>query len=149
MKTPHQKRVEQFMKLAKQEVPSKLTIPSDEICRLRASLLFEECLEQIEALGCQIIAERTFEVGKKNTTVVTIGEPDLIECLDAICDVNVINTGTLLSFGLEGDELQKIVDDNNLEKFGEGHSWRSDGKLVKPPDHKAPPIQEYLDKLKA
>ncbi len=44
-------------------------------------------------------------------------------------------------------EIQKMVDNNNLEKFGPGHSIREDGKLIKPPYHKAPDIQGFLERI--
>ena len=78
MKSEHQKRVESFMRLAKQDVPEKVTIPSDEVCRLRASLILEEALETISSLGCTVLAERTFEVSKNNVSVISTHEPDLI-----------------------------------------------------------------------
>lgn len=134
------------MKLAKQEVPSRPTIPSDEICRLRASLILEECLEFIEAIGCEVLVEGTFTLNKANHSIISVKDPDMVESLDAICDINVINTGSLLALGFSGDKLQKIVDDNNLEKFGEGHSWNNLGKLIKPKNFVGPTqkIKEYI-----
>lgn len=148
MKTPHQKRVEQFMKLAKQNVPEKPTLPSDEVCRLRASLILEEALETIDALGCEVIAERTFQVSKANVAVVNVKQANLEEICDGCADISVVTVGTLSACGVDDKGLLELVDKNNLDKFGEGHSFRPDGKLIKPPDHKPPDIKAYLESLK-
>ncbi len=143
-KTPHQQRVEAFMRLAKQDVPDKPITPSSEVCVLRARLILEEALETIEALGCEVLAERTFSVTKQNVAVVSVKDPDIVEVCDGCADISVVTIGTLSAFGVPDNELLSLVDKNNLEKFGKGHSWRPDGKLVKPPDHQAPKIKEYI-----
>ena len=147
MKSEHQKRVEQFMKLAHQTVPDKPTIPDSETCRLRAALVLEECLELVAALGCEILIEKTFPLNKSNHSIISVKEPDIIDVCDSVADVSVTNIGTLSSFGLPDEKLLEIVDENNLQKFGEGHSWNKFGKLIKPPNHPKPPIQEYIDSL--
>ena len=148
MKSEHQRRVESFMRLAKQEIPAVPTVPTPEVARLRASLILEEALETIEALGCEVLAERTFMLSKKNVSIVNVKEPDLIEICDGVADLSVVSIGTLSALGIPDEALLKMVDENNLEKFGEGHSWNRDGKLIKPPNHPKPPIREYIDSLK-
>ncbi len=116
---------------------------------LRASLILEEALETITALGCEVLAERTFQVSKSNVSIVSVKEPDIVEVCDGIADLSVVSIGTLSALGIGDKKLLEIVDENNMEKFAEGHSWRADGKLIKPPNFKGPTdkIKEYIDSL--
>lgn len=147
MKTQHQQRIEKFMHLAKQDVPTKPKLPSDDVLRLRANLIFEEALETIKALGCEVLYERGNNLTKNNCSIVNVGEANLIEIADGCADVSVVTIGTLSACGISDKELLQLVDENNLEKFGEGHTIRADGKLIKPPNHQPPKIKEYLEKL--
>lgn len=150
----HQQRVNHFMRLAKQDVPSAPTIPSPEVRALRARLILEEALETIDALGCTVTAnvagmemgemiyEKITAKGLKAGHVVIKAEhdPDLTEIVDGCCDVMVVTTGTLSACGVNDAQPQRMVDENNLAKFGPGHTIREDGKLIKPPGHKAPDL---------
>lgn len=148
MKTEHQERVEKFMQLAKQDVPTVPTIPSDEVLRLRANLILEEAMETIHALGCEILVEGTFHLDKGNAKIVSVREASLEDIADGCADVSVVTIGTLSACGIADKGLLELVDQNNLEKFGEGHKIREDGKLIKPPTHQPPKIKEYLESLK-
>lgn len=148
MKSPHQKRVEKFMKLAKQEVPDSPTVPSDEVCRLRASLILEETLETIKSLGCEVLVEGTFTLDKDKLSIISVASPSMVEICDGCADLSVVTIGTLSAIGVEDQGLLELVDENNLEKFGEGHSFRPDGKLIKPPSHTPPDIAGYLGEFK-
>lgn len=140
MKSLHQRRVEEFMRLAGQEVPGHPVEPSRITRELRAVLLMEEVLETIiDGLGCKIIFspdnQFTFQATEKF---------DIVKLADGCADVSVVNIGTLSACGISDERLLDIVDKNNLEKFGPGHSIREDGKLVKPPGHKPPDIASLL-----
>lgn len=143
MKSGHYKKVEEFMRLAKQGTPSEPTMPDEETRLLRAKLIFEEALETIEGLGFNVCLDRLdlrcgdieFEANNKE---------DLVEIIDGCCDIKVVTTGTLVACGVPDKLFQEEVDQNNLDKFGPGHSFREDGKLIKPPDHKPPKIKELL-----
>lgn len=135
MKSQHQQRVEQFMRLASQDVPDSLHIPNQFTRRLRADLILEEAYETVEALG--------FEV-ERQAEIVHRGEPNVIEVIDGCCDLSVVTTGTLSAFGIPDEPFQQLVDENNLAKFGPGHSLRSDGKLIKPPGHRPPDIRGLI-----
>lgn len=151
MKSDHQLRVEEFMRLAGQEVPKSPALPSLEVRRLRAKLILEEALETIHALGFSINADFLDSRKLENAyclELVDVGDPNLEEIIDGCCDIKVVTTGTLSACGLPDDLFQEEVDNNNLAKFGPGHSRRSDGKLIKPPDHKPPKIKELLETLK-
>lgn len=141
-KSEHYKRIEQFMRLAKQETPNSPKIPSRDVLKLRAKLIFEEALETINALGMTLEADRdcryTFQIVDEGK------EPDLIEVVDGICDISVVSYGTLISLGVTDKEVIELVDNNNLAKFGPGHTIRDDGKLVKPPNHQPPDIAKVI-----
>jgi hypothetical protein len=168
-KSEHQQRVEAFMlrmKSISQDVPLEPTIPSDDILVLRAKLIFEEAMETIEGLGVTIqLKEFTTEpytlashpaalhdpaIARPTLTPDTVYEffrdarktPDLVEIVDGCCDLKVVTTGTLSACGVPDLIPQRIVDDNNLQKFAPGHSFREDGKLIKPPNHR--PCTESL-----
>jgi len=149
LKSAHQVSVEEFMYKAGQEVPSTPTMPSLEIRRLRAKLILEECLETIDALG--FVAEVLIKESAMGMTEPILvqgnNKPNLVEIIDGCCDIKVVTTGTLSACGLPDDPFQYEVDSNNLSKFGPGHSIREDGKLVKPPGHQPPAIQETLEAI--
>lgn len=153
MKTEHQLNVENFMLLAGQAVPSTPMIPSEDIRRLRAKLIFEETLETIKALGFSIEIDMgpsqgllvLDEIDGDEVMLCAGLEPDLEQIVDGCCDIKVVTTGTLSACGVQDHAYQNEVDHNNLAKFGPGHSRRADGKLIKPPDHKPPRIIELLE----
>jgi hypothetical protein len=59
----------------------------------------------------------------------------------------VVTIGTLSALGISDGALLKEVDLNNLDKFGDGHSLRDDGKLIKPLWHLPPAIGHILINL--
>lgn len=162
-KSEHQQQVESFMLRMNnplQKVPLEPTMPSDPELVLRAKLIFEEAMETIEALGVtiQLSVFSTEPFADANSQaalhdpklqVPTLGKntiykfyrdarktPDFVEIVDGCCDLKVVTTGTLSACGVCDLLPQRIVDQNNLDKFAEGHYIREDGKLVKPPSHK-------------
>ena len=136
MRTAHQQRVLEFMLRAKQEAPTKPTMPNEKIRLLRAKLILEEALETIEALGFAVrMQDGTNLVSMEAVVLSPELVPDLTEIVDGCCDVSVVTTGTLIACGVEDEPVLLAVDRNNLAKFGPGHSYREDGKLIKPPGH--------------
>lgn len=140
MKSEHQKRVEEFMRLAGQEVPSGPIIPSLEIRKFRADMILEEALETIEGLGFEVN-----QVGPDGELELKeMFHPDLPLIVDGCADIKVVTTGTLSACGVQDEPIQLEVDRNNLLKFGSGAYRRSDGKWMKPPDHRPPEILKLL-----
>lgn len=62
----------------------------------------------------------------------------IIDVVDGACDLRYVTTGTLVAFGVPDLHVQREVDQNNMLKFRPGHSFREDGKLIKPADHPVP-----------
>jgi predicted HAD superfamily Cof-like phosphohydrolase len=90
------KMVEEFHNTFGAPILDKPQIPSEERCKLRISLLEEELGELKEAI--------------KNN--------DLVEIVDAFCDLQYILTGSLLEFGL-GDKFNELfleVQRSNMSK---------------------------------
>lgn len=149
MKTKHYKRIEKFMQLAGQDTPKRPVEPSEEIRVLRAKLIIEEALETVKALGVDItLAKMSFLENEDDFEYGISEHPfDMIEVADGVADISVVSIGTLIACGITDEKLLKLVDKNNLAKFGEGHSFREDGKLIKPPGHKPPDIRKLLNKM--
>ena len=152
MRSLHQQRVDEFMKLAGQEIPSSPIVPSEETRRLRCKLILEECIETINDLGFDVkidddftLISSDFDTGFIDFTINKDG-PDLIEIADGCADIKVVTTGTLTACGIDDEELQIAVDENNLAKFGPGSYRRDDGKWMKPPDHVPPNIESIIKK---
>lgn len=161
-KSHHQQNVEAFMLRAKQEVPLIPTVPYPDVRVLRAKLILEEALETIAALGVNVSVCTSDDSGRRTPwTNITFDDTELHfeplprescnlpEVVDGCCDLRVVTTGTLSACGVPDEYVQGLVDRNNLFKFAPGHSWRADGKLIKPPGHKAPGISRFLSLLTA
>jgi predicted HAD superfamily Cof-like phosphohydrolase len=146
-KSHHQLRVEDFMRLAGQEVPEIVGIPDEKTRELRARLILEEALETVEALGFLHYSkiDRSVENYLQNCQR---QEPDLEKVIDGCSDLKVVVTGTLSAFGVPDKAFQEEVDSNNLKKFGPGGYRRDDGKWVKPPDHQPPQIAKMVEELR-
>lgn len=151
-KSISQQRIEKFMGLigtASQKVPSSPIMPDASIRELRAKLILEECLETVRDLGFAPMID--FDVmngrrylSKEDIALVQTGKETLIGIADGCADIAVVTTGTLSACGLSDVSIQECVDMNNLEKFGPGHSFREDGKLIKPPGHKPPDLDSII-----
>ncbi len=137
LRSEHQLSVDEFMRLAKQDLPQKPTLPAENVLKLRAKLILEECLETIAALGFRV----------EDGLLVSSGPPNLVEIVDGCCDIAVVTTGTLSACGIPDLPFQRAVNENNLAKFGPGHSIREDGKLIKPPGHRPPDIRKLLKEI--
>lgn len=139
MRSDHQKRVDEFMRLAGQAVPPSPILPPAAVRRLRANIILEEALETVRGLGFEIrVRPDEFELVETCT-------PNLIEAVDGCCDLRVVTTGTLSALGVSDIPVQEEVDRNNLQKFGPGGYRReSDGKWMKPPGHRPPDILGVL-----
>lgn len=153
-KSKHQKRVEEMMFKAGQELHSKPTLPRFKTMRLRASLILEEALETIEALGFGIYVKNYSTHSAlefKDITLKPITDKDndemstLERIADGCADIIVVTTGCLSACGVADLPILEEVDKNNLKKFGPGGHIRPDGKWIKPLGHKPPNIRKILE----
>lgn len=153
-KSEHYELVEQFSRMAGQQVLKCPGEPSAATRVLRAKLILEEALETIAALGVTVWTHdpesvRTYRLTPEFISKYEADKPfDLEQVVDGCCDIKVVTTGTLVAIGVKDEEPQRVVDFNNLLKFGPGHTFRADGKLVKPPGHPAPDITTALENQK-
>lgn len=99
-----------------QEIPESLTMPNLETRRLRASLIFEEALECVAALGFCIKARR---IGYTDTYVFLNPEltdynfideqsPNIENILDGLVDLDWMNKGTLVAMGVSEELLKEL-----------------------------------------
>ena len=145
IRTPHQNKVDEFMKLAGQEVPVLPKDPDEATRILRAKLIMEEALETcIKGLGVTPYVAGGHAVEEDGCTFQITGPFDMVETVDGCCDIKVVTTGTLTACGVADMAHQAEVDSNNLAKFGPGGYRRDDGKWVKPPGHQPPDIAGIL-----
>jgi len=129
------------------ELPTKPTALTVEQAQLRLDLLFEEFQEAVAAAGfhLEVHEDKTISV---RPSLPTHAHPfDLTGFVDACADMGVIVTGSLIQCGVPDELVTDLVNENNLSKFGPGHSIRDDGKLVKPEGHPAPKFKELLEFL--
>jgi predicted HAD superfamily Cof-like phosphohydrolase len=130
---------------AKQNCPVTPTMPDEKTRILRAKLIYEEAMELIkDGLGVDVVADFDKADGEPQINFKISGPGDLVQIADGFADLSVVNTGTALACGMEDQRLLEIVDRNNLAKFRPGHSFREDGKLIKPPDHQKPDFKTEL-----
>ena len=134
---------------AVRETPQKVT---REEAILRVRLLMEEVLELAEAAGIDVATtiEKSFldglglEEGDQLTISLnmnslefsTVGEQDLVEIADALTDIQYVNVGAALTWGIPLDHCFDLVQESNMSKFIDGHRDESTGKWIKGPSYK-------------
>ena len=77
-----------------------------------------------------------------------VEDGDLVEVLDALCDIQYVLDGTFLEFGLHGlkQEAMEEVHASNMSKLGaDGRPvLREDGKVLKGPGFRRPDLASIL-----
>lgn len=134
--------INQFMRTAEQHIPSYPTIVPIDIRVLRAKLILEEALEQVEALGVCL----HYDQGEKGLMVLEsdrldyglAGEIDLTKFADGCADQIYVSLGALSALGINFEPIWVLVQAANMAKFGPGSYKRPDGKQMKPPGWAAP-----------
>lgn len=73
---------------------------------------------------------------------------DMVEVLDALCDIQYVLDGTFLEFGLHGvkQDAMEEVHASNMSKLGaDGRPvLREDGKVLKGPKFRRPDLVRFL-----
>lgn len=156
-RTPHQVRIAAFMKKAGQDLPTAPIVPNLEIRRLRASLIMEETMETIRALGLKVSITQKPAGHDAGTHIDNMDdcdwsfseweEPNLVEIADGCADISVVTIGTLSACGICDKQLLEMIDESNLAKFGPGGHRREDGKWIKPPDWVKPDIAGLIEQM--
>jgi len=160
-RSAHQLMVDEFMMKAGQRLPTVPSLLTKEERLLRAKLIFEEAIETIrDGLRVNIFIEKDstlvcvtmhndMDFVDDTSFEIDTEEMDLLQTIDGCNDIKVVTTGTLSALGIPDVRFQKLVDDNNLDKFGPEHKIREDGKLIKPPNHQPPNIAGLLEEYKS
>jgi len=114
-----QEQVKEFMRVFGQETPDKPTIPSLKIRKLRAKLILEEALEEIDALG--LCVEGQCDIVESNI------EPDLVLIADGLADSHYVGyLGTAIACGINNmDEIFDEVHRSNMAKLWTDKEVRS------------------------
>lgn len=133
--TPHQRRVEQFMAAAHQQLPILPVIPDAATRLLRARLILEEALETIYDLGCTVTRHMDVELRDSHSSLEAIA--------DGCADLSVVTMGTLSACGLWDEPILRAIDLNNFAKFNGNYKF-NEGKLIKPIDHKPPQLSKII-----
>lgn len=164
-----QQNIKNFMQAFQQECPETPTIPNEKVRVLRVKLILEELLELAEASGVSILVDGN-KVKEENILVESNGElPNLLEIMDAIGDIDVVNTGAATAYGVDLEPIHLNIQESNMSKIwdnkdldtlsdkssyiihdlGDGTSVvkRADGKVVKSPSYKAANMEAVLRKL--
>lgn len=122
----------------RQRVGEPYTMPDIEIRRRCASIILEEALETIAALG--------FEVGECD--LYPRYAPDLSKAIDGACDVKFVCDGLLAAMGVPDVPHMAEVCRANREKFPNGTAIiREDGKYLKPEGWKGPSHDKIIQAL--
>ena len=73
---------------------------------------------------------------------------NMVEVLDALCDIQYVLDGTFLEFGLHDvkDRAFSEVHSSNMSKLGEDGTpiLRDDGKVLKGPNFRRPNLQQFI-----
>lgn len=122
----HENDVRQFMVLAGRKLPTRPAAPDSATLQLCSKLIMEEFTELMIELGYTISLDKVLGDGP------AFRIPSLARVAKEACDLRYVVTYLLASLGIDAESCQELVDKNNLEKFGPGHSFRADGKLLPP-----------------
>ena len=135
LKRENSQRVADFMIGAGQKVNVSPTKISAEDAQLRVRLLLEEVFELADASGVVIYKNgSSVEFDHLDFSGGLEEHQDLIEIADALTDIQYVNEGAALTWGIPLQKCFDLVADNNELKLKNG-TINEFGKLVKPKDH--------------
>src|SRR5262245_43693266 len=128
-----QLQVQDFMLAAEQACPGTPTVPDNAILELRYKLMNEELQEFARAVTRHWLVGHAYDE-----------QEILVEVADALCDLMYVTLGTAVAFGITLAPIFEAVHESNMQKFIDGHR-REDGKYIKGPSWRPPPIKSLLE----
>lgn len=138
-----------FLKSAGQSIGSlPARVPAKD-AELHASLILEETLETIAAMGVSvnILDLKDSTVSMDNITLVSVGDQDLVEIADGLADVQYVVNGAATAFGINLSRCHDEVQRSNMSKFIDGHR-AANGKWIKGKSYTPADIVSVLDSQK-
>lgn len=139
----NQENVRDFMLQAGQNVESSPAFPDQKTRILRVKLLLEEVLELAEASGVEVtFSDRKIE-STKQLEFQASGDIDLVEVADALTDIDYVNVGAALAYGIDLEPCHEEVHDSNMSKFIDGYR-REDGKWMKGPSYRPADLDKVV-----
>lgn len=137
-----QEKVEEFMRAFGQSIPPHPTLegyPQE----LRMKLILEEALEFVTAAGASALVTTTH-----NTYFEGRDAPDMVEMIDAMCDILYVTYGAASAMGIDLEPFFNEVHRSNMAKLGPDGKpiRREDGKVMKPKGWTPPDLVSLLTK---
>lgn len=142
-----QNEIHEFMVKAGQATPDRPTMPPDDVCELRLTLIAEELQELAAAFGYFLYFEDdSREQGEPRLRLLKrpFLKPSLRDAYDATLDIEVVTIGTGVALGIQLQPGWDEVHRSNMSKFIDGHR-RADGKWVKGPSYAPAVLQPIID----
>lgn len=132
-----------------QPVYRELHTPGDDRVKLRADLIFEECLEFMESVfdGFEAYSYDDYETHVRWGTGVKV---DHVALADGLADLIYVCIGAANEFGIPLDKVWAEVHRSNMAKIGPNGEVkrREDGKVIKPDGWTPPDIAGVLGNKK-
>ena len=129
-------QVKEFHKAMNLPIGTVPKVPSDDRVRLRLRLIMEEAFETLDAAlspGEQI-EQLKLEVMKLIDELDI--DVDMYEFVDGLGDLDYVNEGARIEFGVNGEPIADAIQAANMRKVG--GPKRADGKAMKPPNWYGP-----------
>jgi predicted HAD superfamily Cof-like phosphohydrolase len=134
----------QFHRAMGLPVANEPQVPSDARVRLRLHMKIEELFEMLRAATDKSHWPELTTLEQRLQSVVGNAQidVDMVEFVDALCDLDYFVEGTRLEFGVDGRPVLAEVQRANLAKVG--GPKRADGKQMKPEGWQPPDIARVL-----
>lgn len=129
---PQTTRVKKFMQFFNQATPDSPTQIDEATAKLRAALVFEECLELlIKGLGLRVCIKDAYgqrvcldaeslPMVLKGISFIKEREVDLVQVGDGVADMFVVVEGTGIACGLDSEPiLNEVLDSNDTKVWNE------------------------------
>ena len=155
----HTEKVKKFMTIAGQTVNEKPTVPSSADALLRVQLTLEETIEMADAIlakeaennnnAKKLLSDLNRDLNSLKVLSLELKDKDLdvdlLGVYDAIVDIDYVNTGAAVTFGLDLEAGFNEVHASNMSKFVDGKALKNDlGKVIKGPKYWAPDLTKFM-----